>query len=170
MKPRSLLRGYGAIARVQIRSNGGIVEKFIGDAVVGLFGTPLAHEDDPARAIASARGIIDEMRNADLGLQVRIGVNTGEAFVHPSIDPSSGEGLATGDCINTAARLQSLAPAMGIMVGDRTRDAARSYRLLGAPSSPEFVEAAEQTYGVSLVPGDRLGFRARPARDAGGAT
>jgi class 3 adenylate cyclase len=122
-----LLRGYGAIARVQIRSNGGIVEKFIGDAVVGLFGTPLAHEDDPARAIASARGIIDEMRNADLGLQVRIGVNTGEAFVHPSIDPSSGEGLATGDCINTAARLQSLAPAMGIMVGDRTRDAARSY-------------------------------------------
>jgi hypothetical protein len=123
----ALLRGYGEIARVQIHANGGIVEKFIGDAVVGLFGTPLAHEDDPARAITSAIGIIDEVRSADLGLQVRIGVNTGEAFVHPSIDPSSGEGLATGDCINTAARLQSLAPAMGIAVGDRTRGAARSY-------------------------------------------
>ena len=122
-----LLRRYRALSRARIEEHGGVVEKFIGDAVVGLFGVPIAHEDDPSRAVAAASAIVEDVRAADLGLEVRIGVNTGEAFVHPSVDPGSGEGMATGDCMNTAARLQSLAPPMGVVVGERTHAAARSF-------------------------------------------
>ena len=123
----ALLGRYRALTRSRIEESGGVVEKFIGDAVVGLFGVPVAHEDDPGRAVAAALAIVEDVRAADLGIQVRIGVNTGDAFVHPSVDPRSGEGLATGDCLNTAARLQSSAPPMGIVVGERTRAAAQTF-------------------------------------------
>jgi class 3 adenylate cyclase len=122
-----LLRSYHALSRARIEEHGGVVEKFIGDAVVGLFGVPIAHEDDPSRAVAAAYAIVEDLRTAELGLEVRVGINTGEAFVHPGVDPGSGEGLATGDCMNTAARLQSLAPPMGIVVSERARSGARSF-------------------------------------------
>jgi len=123
----AVLRRYRALSRTRIEASGGVVEKFIGDAVVGLFGVPVANEDDPSRAVAAACAIVEDLRAADLGIEVRIGVNTGDAFVHPSVDPHSGEGVATGDCMNTAARLQSLAPPMGIVVGERTRAAIRTF-------------------------------------------
>ena len=101
------------------------MEKFIGDAVVGVFGAPVAHEDDPERAVRAALAIqeaIAEMNEADpaLALEVRIGVNTGEALVALDARPELGEGIVSGDVVNTGARLQSAAPPGGILVGEYT--------------------------------------------------
>ena len=86
----------------------------------GVFGVPLAHEDDPERAVRAALRIIEDIGASDLGIEVRIGVNTGEAFVRLDVDPRSGEGFATGDTMNTAARLEAAAPVMGVAVGEAT--------------------------------------------------
>ena len=118
-----LLRDYQSICRRRIESHGGVVEKFIGDAVVGVFGVPLAHEDDPERAVRAALRIIEDIGASDLGIEVRIGVNTGEALVRLDVDPRSGEGFATGDTMNTAARLEAAAPVMGVAVGAATHRA-----------------------------------------------
>ena len=118
-----LLHAYQAICRKRIESYAGVVEKFIGDAVVGVFGVPLAHEDDPERAVRAALRITEDVGASDLGIEVRIGVNTGEALVRLDIDPRSGEGFATGDTMNTAARLEAAAPIMGVAVGARTHRA-----------------------------------------------
>ena len=118
-----LLRSYQEICRRRIESHGGVVEKFIGDAVVGVFGVPLAHEDDPERAVRAALRITEDVGASDLGIEVRIGVNTGEALVRLDVDPRSGEGFATGDTMNTAARLEAAAPVMGVAVGDATHQA-----------------------------------------------
>ncbi len=83
-----LLRAYHGIARRRIQAFGGIVEKFIGDAVVGVFGIPSAHEDDPERAIRAALRLIDEVRASDLDLHVRIGICTGETLVRTDLDPT----------------------------------------------------------------------------------
>jgi class 3 adenylate cyclase/tetratricopeptide (TPR) repeat protein len=118
-----LLRDYQRICRARIESHGGAVEKFIGDAVVGVFGVPIAHEDDPERAVRAALRIVDDVSASPLGVEVRIGVNTGEALVHLDVDPHSGEGFATGDTMNTAARLEAAAPVMGVVVGVETHRA-----------------------------------------------
>jgi tetratricopeptide (TPR) repeat protein len=99
------------------------VEKFIGDAVVGVFGVPLAHEDDPERAVRAALKICADVEASDLGIEVRIGVNTGEALVRLDLDPRSGVGFATGDTMNTTARLEAAAPVMGVAVSERTHAA-----------------------------------------------
>jgi predicted ATPase/class 3 adenylate cyclase len=122
---RAMLSPYYARLRTELERRGGTVEKFIGDAVVALFGAPVAHEDDPERAVRAALAIRDgiaELNEADpkLELQVRIGVNTGEALVALRAQPSEGEGMASGDVINTAARLQAGAPVNGILVGETT--------------------------------------------------
>jgi tetratricopeptide (TPR) repeat protein len=101
------------------------VEKFIGDAVMAVFGAPVAHEDDPERAVRAAlavREAIVELNKADpaLDLHVRIAVNTGEAVVALGARPSEGEGMVAGDVVNTAARLQAAAPVDGILVGEST--------------------------------------------------
>ena len=113
-----LLRSYHALARARIESHGGVVEKFIGDAVVGVFGAPAAHEDDAIRAVRAALGIVGDVAGSGLDLQVRIGVHTGEALVRVGDDRTPEEGFATGDCLNTAARLQNVAPVGGVAVGD----------------------------------------------------
>ena len=123
----TLLDRYFALSRRRIEEAGGIVEKFIGDAVVGLFGVSVSHEDDPSRAVAAAAEIVDDVRSSGLDIQVRIGVNTGEALVRPALDPASGGAVATGDCLNVAARLQSIAPPMGVVVGERTRSSVASF-------------------------------------------
>ena len=122
---RAMLSPYYLRLRTELERFGGTVEKFIGDAVMAIFGAPLAHEDDPERAVRAAiaiRDAIAEMNAADsrLGLSLRIGVNTGEAFVVLSARPSEGEGMAAGDVVNTAARLQANAPVNGILVGEAT--------------------------------------------------
>ena len=118
-----LLRSYQGICRARIQSHGGVVEKFIGDAVVGVFGVPLAHEDDSERAVRAALRITEDVGASELGIEVRIGVNTGEALVRLNVDSGSGEGFATGDTMNTAARLEAAAPVMGVAVGALTHQA-----------------------------------------------
>ena len=116
---RARLSNYHAHVRNQLERFGGTVEKFIGDAVVALFGAPVAHEDDPERAVRAALAVRDWAAE-EPDLQVRIGVNTGEALVALGARPREGEGMASGDVVNTAARLQSAAPVDGILVGEQT--------------------------------------------------
>src|SRR3954447_12216190 len=122
---RSLLAPYWKHLRDELERFGGTVEKFIGDAVMALFGAPLAHEDDPERAVRAALAIRDWVRETDEDLQVRIAVNTGEALVLLGARPSEGDGMAAEDVVNTAARLQSAAPVNGVLVGESTYRATR---------------------------------------------
>ncbi len=110
---------YHSRLRVELERFGGTVEKFIGDAVMALFGAPVAREDDPERAVRAALAIRDWVRE-DKELHVRIGVNTGEALIVLAARPDAGEGMAVGDVVNTAARLESSAPVDGVLVGERT--------------------------------------------------
>jgi class 3 adenylate cyclase/tetratricopeptide (TPR) repeat protein len=120
----AVLRQYHAAARKVIESHGGTVEKFIGDAVVGVFGVPTVHEDDPERAVRAGLRIVGALegvaRPDGSPLQVRVGVNTGEALVRLDVTPDSGEGFLAGDAVNTAARLQAAAPPGGVAVGALT--------------------------------------------------
>ena len=113
-----LLLDYQQLCRHQIEAHGGVIEKFIGDAVVGVFGVPAAHEDDPERAVRSALRIVEDIQISDLPIEVRIGINTGEALVRLGTGPD--EGFATGDVMNTTARLEAAAPVMGVAVSDAT--------------------------------------------------
>jgi class 3 adenylate cyclase/tetratricopeptide (TPR) repeat protein len=121
---RALLTPYHARVRAELEQYGGTVEKFIGDAVVAVFGAPIAHEDDPERAVRAAIGIRDWAREAG-DIDVRIAVNTGPALVSLDADPGRGEGLIAGDVINTASRLQTVAPVNGVLVGDQCYRATR---------------------------------------------
>jgi len=122
---RARLRPYHQRLKELIEVRGGTVEKFIGDAVVGLFGAPISHEDDAERAVRAALRIqqaIDELNEADpgLGLSARVAVNTGEVVVALGARPELGEGMVTGDVVNTASRLQGVAPVGGVVVGETT--------------------------------------------------
>jgi class 3 adenylate cyclase len=122
---RALLSPFYGRLRAELERFGGTVEKFIGDAVVALFGAPAAHEDDPERAVLAALAIRDWVRGEER-IQVRVAVNTGEALVMLGARPGQGEGMAVGDVVNTAARLQAAAPVNGILVDDRTFRATRA--------------------------------------------
>src|SRR6266566_4546874 len=122
---RARLAPYYARVRAELESFGGTVEKFIGDAVDALFGAPIAHEDDPERAVRAAiavRRAVEELNAVDgwLNIHIRTAIQTGQAFVIPSASAIKGEMLAAGDVMNTAARLQSGAPVDGIVVGEST--------------------------------------------------
>src|SRR5213082_1795280 len=120
----AILRPYHERLRFELERYGGTVEKFIGDAVMALFGAPVSHEDDPERAVRAALAIRDWARD-EADVQVRIAVNTGEALINLSARPESGEGMAAGDVVNTTARLQSAAPVNGVLVGETTYRATR---------------------------------------------
>jgi class 3 adenylate cyclase len=116
---RALLVPYHEHVRREIESFGGVVEKFIGDAVMGLFGAPVAHGDDAERAVRAALVIRDGVGEVGGGdLQIRIAVNTGEAVVSLGARPALGESLVAGDVVNTASRLQAAAPVNGVAVGE----------------------------------------------------
>jgi predicted ATPase/class 3 adenylate cyclase len=122
---RGLLAPYYARLRADLEQFAGTVEKFIGDAVMALFGAPVAHEDDPERAVRAALAIREAIaefneRDPSLDLHVRVGVTTGEALVVLDARPSEGEGMASGDVVNTAARLQAAAPVDGVLVDEAT--------------------------------------------------
>jgi class 3 adenylate cyclase len=119
---RATLSSYYARLRAELERHGGTVEKFIGDAVMAVFGAPVAHEDDPERAVRAALAIRDAVGE---DLEIRTAVNTGEALVALGARPAEGEGMVSGDVVNTAARLQSGAPVNGILVGEATYRATR---------------------------------------------
>ena len=151
---QGLLAPYHARLRSELERFGGTVEKFIGDAVVALFGAPVAHEDDPERAVRAALAIRDWVVEQGEELQARIAVNTGEALVSLDARPSEGEGMAAGDVVNTAARLQSGAPVNGILVGEQTYRAtaeAIAYREVGAGGG-EGQERADRRLGGARGP------------------
>jgi class 3 adenylate cyclase/tetratricopeptide (TPR) repeat protein len=121
---KAALRPFHARIKREIELFGGTLDKFIGDAALGVFGSPVAHEDDPERAVRAALAIVDaiqELNRLDpaLDLAVRTSVNTGEAVVAYGTGPQIGEAV-TGDVVNTAARLQHVAPVGGIVVGEPT--------------------------------------------------
>jgi class 3 adenylate cyclase len=120
----AILSPYHARLRSELERFGGTVEKFIGDAVMAVFGAPVAHEDDPERAVRAALAIRDWAVDEG-GVEVRIAVNTGEALVSLDVRPEAGEGMVAGDVVNTAARLQAAAPVNGILVGKVTFRATR---------------------------------------------
>jgi class 3 adenylate cyclase len=128
---RAILTPYFARVRTEIETFGGVVEKFIGDAVMAVFGAPVAHGDDPERAVRAALAMcaaVDELNRNDteLELKIRIAVNTGEALVSLAASVAQGEGVVAGDVVNTASRLQEAAPVNGILVGEETYRATRA--------------------------------------------
>jgi class 3 adenylate cyclase len=119
------LRGFYGLARTIVERFGGTVEKFIGDAVVGLFGVPAAHEDDAERAVRAALELVAHLHELPpIGgedLQVRCAVNTGPALVRLHARPEAGEGVLVGDAVNTCARLLAGTPSMTVAAGVETR-------------------------------------------------
>ena len=120
---RALLGRYYAIARAVISTHGGTLEKFIGDAVMAVFGIPQAHGDDAERALDAALALRDAVAKdpQTAGLALRIGVNTGEVVAARRSETD--DFLITGDAVNVAARMQQHADPGAIMVGERTRRA-----------------------------------------------
>src|SRR4029453_16716197 len=118
---RETLSRYFDTAREVIGRYGGTVEKFIGDAVMAVWGAPTAHEDDAERAVRAALELIESVGTLGDGIQARVGVLTGEAAVTIG---ATNQGMVAGDIVNTASRLQSVAPPGTVLVGEATHRAA----------------------------------------------
>jgi class 3 adenylate cyclase len=131
---RELLSRYFDLARDVIGRYGGTVEKFIGDAVMAVWGAPTAHEDDAERAVRAGLELVDAVRTLGPSIQARAGVLTGEAAVTLG---ATDQGMVAGDLVNTASRLQSVAPPGAVLVGEATHRA--------ASKAIAFEEAGEQT-------------------------
>jgi class 3 adenylate cyclase/tetratricopeptide (TPR) repeat protein len=170
-------RPYYKRMRAEVERFGGTVEKFIGDAIVGVFGAPVAHEDDPERAVRAGLRILEaihDLNAADpsLELQVRVGVETGAAIVTLDAKSSEGEGSVIGDVMNTAARLQNVAPVNGVVVGRGTHRATMeifNYEEMGevavkGKTDPLFVwraVTARSRFGTDVVRNYACGFVGR---------
>jgi class 3 adenylate cyclase/tetratricopeptide (TPR) repeat protein len=147
---RAVLARYFDQSRTVLERHGGTVEKFIGDAVMAVFGIPTLHEDDPVRAVRAARELIDEIdalgdeleRAWGVRLRVRVGVNTGQVVAG---DPRSGQALVSGREVNVAARLEQAAAPGEVLVGERTAAAASAVFEF---SEPQRIEAKGTAEGV----------------------
>jgi len=130
---KDVMGAYFDAMREEIEAEGGTVEKFIGDAVMAVFGVPATHEDDPARALRAAGRMLSrlEVLNVDLSsrheveLQIRVGVNTGEVIAASA--PRPGEAMVSGDAVNVAARLEQSARPGSVVVSERTARATRGF-------------------------------------------
>ena len=120
---RETLTRYFDLASDVIGQYGGTVEKFIGDAVMAVWGAPIAHEDDAERAVRAALELVDAVRALAPGIQARAGVLTGEAAVTIG---ATNQGMVAGDLVNTASRLQSVAQPGTVLVGESTERSASS--------------------------------------------
>ena len=152
---RRVLDRFFESMREVLERHGGRVEKFIGDAVMAVFGVPVVHEDDARRAVHAAADMREalERLNADrettlaVEIQMRIGVATGEVVTG---DPSSGTTFVTGDAVNVAARLQAAAAPGDVLVDDST------YRLVRSTVSAETLGPMQLTGKVGSVHAHRL--------------
>jgi len=148
---RALLANYFEAMKAIVERHGGTVEKFIGDAVMAVFGVPVLHEDDALRAVRSAGDMRDALPG--LGLQGRIGVTTGEVVT------GTEERLATGDAVNVAARLEQAAQPGEVLIGQPT------LALVGEAAEVETVEPLALKGKTEPVPAYRLvGVRDTPER------
>ncbi|HXV33385.1 MAG TPA: adenylate/guanylate cyclase domain-containing protein [Gaiellaceae bacterium] len=160
---RALMTRYFDEMRGVLESHGGVVEKYIGDAVMAVFGLPVVREDDAARAVAAAEGMraalerLNDELEAGWGVRLtsRIGVNTGEVV---SGDPTEGEHLVVGDAVNVAARLEQAAGGMEILIGPLT------HRLTRETIEVEPVEPLDLKGKAERVPAYRLLGLADPDR------
>jgi class 3 adenylate cyclase/tetratricopeptide (TPR) repeat protein len=147
---------YFAAMAAQITRHGGKIEKYIGDAIMAVFGLPVAHEDDALRAVRAAAGMQTELKRVNADLQARYGVtlgnrtgiNTGEVVAND--DPKADQKLATGDAVNLAARLEQAAPENEIYLGQET------YRLVRDAVRVEPVEPLELKGKSERIPAWRL--------------
>jgi DNA-binding SARP family transcriptional activator/class 3 adenylate cyclase/tetratricopeptide (TPR) repeat protein len=143
---------------------GGHLEKYIGDAVMAIFGAPVAYGDDPERAVRAAFAVreaiagLNEAAGAEAEIDVRIGVNTGEALVDLAADTAAGRGMVSGDVVVSCFRLQQAAPVNGILVGEGTYRA--THRLVDyEEAEPVFAKGKEERLrgwvatGLRDVPG-----------------
>src|SRR4029079_4873316 len=152
---RAIMAQYFAMMKRVIERHGGTVEKFIGDAVMAVFGIPVVPEDDALRAVRAAAEIKTELAafNAELladrgvAIRFRTGVNTGEVVAG---DPTAAANLVTGDTVNTAARLAQNAPPDGVYLGRRT------YQLVRDAVEAEAVEPIAAKGKADPVPAYRL--------------
>jgi class 3 adenylate cyclase/tetratricopeptide (TPR) repeat protein len=159
---RDVMAAYFAVARQEIEARGGTVEKFIGDAVMAVFGVPTSHEDDPSRALHAALGIrrrlseLNAARRPEDGpqLEVRIGVNSGEVVSTGATRP--GEVMVTGDPVNVAARIQQEAEPGQILVSGRTAAAAHEFRYGPANARSIRGKAGPVEVAELLAAGDEL--------------
>jgi class 3 adenylate cyclase len=160
---RAILAGYFNLMAEQIRRHGGTVEKYIGDAVMAVFGSPVAHEDDPDRAIRAALDMQAALNRFNARrlehdatatrLQMRIGINTGEVAA-PGSASNRQDFLITGDAVNVASRLQTAASPDTILVGERTYLATRNvfeYR----PIAPLNLRGKAEPVEAWVVQGER---------------
>lgn len=149
---RILLRRYFDLAREAVAEHGGILEKFIGDAVVAVFGFPQTHDDDPQRALAAALALRDRVR-ADPGLgdrlPIRLGINTGEVVA--ARESATGDFPLSGDAVNVAARLQQTAESWGILCGERTVASVRGGFEFGPVMTVEVRGKAQPIRAVPLL-------------------
>ncbi len=141
---RELLTRYFDVARAVIERHGGTVEKFIGDAVMAVWGAPTAHEDDAERAVRAALELVAAVpgiADGSTAIQARAGVLTGEAAVTIG---ATNQGMVAGDLVNTASRLQSAAAPGTVLVGEATYHA--------ASTAISFEPAGEQTMKGKTAP------------------
>ena len=116
---RAFLVPYYDALTTEITGHGGKVDRFLGDGIMALFGAPVAHEDDPERAVRAALRIVERVPALGLDLHVRVGINTGPVLFSAGTGGERDDAV-TGDAVNTAARLQAAAPTDGVVVGEAT--------------------------------------------------
>src|SRR5919112_833984 len=159
---RETMSRYFDAMSAEITRHGGTIEKYIGDAIMAVFGLPRVHEDDALRAVRAARAMqaaLDRLnegleRSYGVTLANRTGLNTGEVVAG---DASTGQRLVTGDAVNTAARLEQAAGACEVLLGELT------YRLVREHVDVEPVEPLELKGKAERVPAYRLvGVRKEP--------
>jgi len=138
---RELLSRYFDLSRDVIGRYGGTVEKFIGDAVMAVWGAPTAHEDDAERAVRAGLELVDAVRALGATIQARAGILTGEAAVTIG---ATNQGMVAGDLVNTASRLQSVAAPGSVLVGEATQRA--------SSKAIVFEPAGEQTLKGKTAP------------------
>ncbi|MDG4805366.1 adenylate/guanylate cyclase domain-containing protein [Micromonospora sp. WMMD1120] len=163
---RSLQQGYFATVRRIVHQYGGVVEKYIGDAVMALFGAPVATDNDALRCVRAGLELQRSLARQPAGPQpplgFRVGIATGEALVDLSATRDGGQAFVTGDVVNTASRLQSFAPPGGVVVDESTWSATRH--------EMEYDDQPPVTLrGRTAVSRIWLAVQVRPHRDPAGA-
>src|SRR6266542_6650271 len=152
---RHVMERFFDTMRAAIERHGGVVEKFIGDAVMAVFGIPRLHEDDPIRAVRAAAAMGEALaelneelqRERGVTLAIRTGITTGEVVAG---DPSAGQRLVTGDTVNTAARLEQAAGPGEVLIGEPT------YRLVRDAIEVEPARPLDLKGKAERVPAYRL--------------